>query len=166
MQLKSRRKAARGFTLIELVIVIAVIAILAALLVPTILGQAERARISRAKSDAAEIAKALARMRSDTTSLQAGCYTTLANLTATTVPVGATSCAAVATDVPNCDPNDPTQAGTICWGGPYMSTVPANDPWNQPWSVTVNGTTKAITVLSGGPSKSSANTADNIEVTQ
>lgn len=167
MQNRNRKRAARGFTLIELVIVIAVIAILAALLVPTILGQAERARVSRARSDASEIAKALARMRADTSfhsSTQAtadACYA-LANITATTPP---TTCGMTNTDV--CDPNDPSKAGLPCWGGPYMSATVANDPWNMPWITSYDVNTRAITVTSYGQNKASGGTPnDDVIVTQ
>lgn len=163
MQLKSRRKAARGFTLIELVIVIAVIAILAALLVPTILGQAERARVSRAKSDATEIAKALARIRTDTAFVDAAtplCYIP-ANVNAApsgTPAVGPAACGGL----PACTP---ATVGELCWGGPYMSAAVADDPWGQAWTTTYNVDTNAITVTSNGPDKT-ASTADDIVVTQ
>jgi len=64
---KMRMSAARekGFTLIELVIVIAVIAILAAILVPTILSQADKARIASEKNSIAELAKSMRRYRID-----------------------------------------------------------------------------------------------------
>lgn len=161
---RNRKKNARGFTLIELVIVIAVIAILAALLVPTILGQAERARISRAKSDAGEIAKALARIRTDTASTTAACYTTLTNLTSATPPTGAEACDVNTT----CQQNeaDPNLAGMPCWGGPYMNAAVTVDPWGTAWKVAYETTTRAITVTSNGPDKSSTTTTDDIVVTQ
>jgi general secretion pathway protein G len=135
-----------GFTLIELVIVIAVIAILAGLLVPTILGQAERARLTKAKSDTSELAKALARMRTDTASESAGCFV-LANLQSTVAPAD-DSCGAA---LPDCRATT-TAPGSRCWNGPYLPAgVTATDPWAQAYQIDYNTSTKSVTVTSGGP---------------
>lgn len=143
-------RKSRGFTLIELVIVIAVIAILAALLVPTILGQAERARISRAAGEVNEIGKALARLRTDTavTGSAAAYQSCLVLPSLLTSPVG-TTCPpnAAATALPACNT---VSAGTPCWGGPYLASVPTNDPWNQAYIITAVATGQ-ITVRSKGP---------------
>src|SRR5438045_246441 len=121
------KRNVRGFTLIELVIVIAVIAILAALLVPTIVGQAERARLSRARQDVGVLGKAIARMRTDTGNSTGGCLTDLtANL------VSASAVTACGGSLPLCTAATP---GYICWGGPYVPIV-TNDPWNQPYTAT------------------------------
>lgn len=53
---KKIRKSEEGFTLVELVIVIAILAVLAALLVPRIMGNMEEAKRSREMSDARTIA--------------------------------------------------------------------------------------------------------------
>jgi general secretion pathway protein G len=156
-----KKKAARGFTLIELVIVIAVIAILAALLVPTILGQAERARVSRAKGEVLEISKALGRMRTDTGAsgaTGATCFTTLTNLNSATSP--GTNCSAAA--LPVCGP---ANAGQLCWGGPYMSANVSTDPWTQPYTVSYDSSTASITVTSTGQDKT-AGGGDDIIVKQ
>jgi type IV pilus assembly protein PilA len=49
--LKSRRDAEEGFTLIELMVVVLIIAILIAIAIPTFLGARQRAQDSAAKSD-------------------------------------------------------------------------------------------------------------------
>lgn len=54
-----RRAAVRGFTLIEVMVVIAILGIMAAVVVPKILGNTDTARISAAKQDIANIKQAL-----------------------------------------------------------------------------------------------------------
>ena len=59
-------KASRGFTLIEMVVVLAVIAILAAVLTPIINSYVDRARINSANSDVKNIAAAILQYNTDT----------------------------------------------------------------------------------------------------
>lgn len=65
--MKSTRphKRARGFTLIEIMVVVAILGILAALVVPKIMGRPDEARIVAAKQDIAAIRQALNLYRLD-----------------------------------------------------------------------------------------------------
>ena len=143
----------RGFTLIELVIVIAVIAILAALLVPTILGQAERARQSRGVADVANIGKAVARMRTDTGNSASTCLTVLSILSEAQAD---TACGGP-TALPLCSSATP---GDICWDGPYLELGNAVDPWNNPYTASEDPNTYAITVHSNGVDGTSGGSDD------
>src|SRR5713226_2030308 len=59
-------KESRGFTLIEMVVVLAVIAILAAILVPIVTSYIERARVDAATNDVKKIAAAIIQFNTDT----------------------------------------------------------------------------------------------------
>lgn len=169
---KNIRKAARGFTLIELVIVVAVIAILAALLVPTILGQAEKARQSRARADTTEIAKAAARLRTDTEQTDADCYTYDVLVAQPAAGAGPDVTGA---GVDGCDLStlalcsDPTlPPGLTCFGGPYLANNGNQDPWGTAYTIAYDGTTSAITVTSAGRDRiaGGANAADDLVAIQ
>lgn len=59
------RRAARGFTLIEIMVVITILGILAALIVPRVVGRTDDARIAAAKQDVAQLMSALKLYRLD-----------------------------------------------------------------------------------------------------
>lgn len=56
----------RGFTLVEAIVVIAVVAVLSAIIVPLVAKQIENAKIGRARSECREIAAAIGRFYKDT----------------------------------------------------------------------------------------------------
>jgi prepilin-type N-terminal cleavage/methylation domain-containing protein len=59
-------KESRGFTMIEMVVVLAVIAILAAILTPIVTSYVERARVNKATGDVKKIAAAIIQFNTDT----------------------------------------------------------------------------------------------------
>ncbi|HEY3780832.1 MAG TPA: type II secretion system major pseudopilin GspG [Fimbriimonadaceae bacterium] len=61
----NRRRVAKGFTLIEIMVVVLIIAIMAALVVPKILHQQVQAKITAAKSDLATMGAALQQFHLD-----------------------------------------------------------------------------------------------------
>ena len=59
------RPGARGFTRIEIMVVVVIIAVLAALIVPNVIGRAEDARVAKAQADIKTLESALAMYRLD-----------------------------------------------------------------------------------------------------
>ena len=59
------RRAARGFTLIEIMVVVVIIALLAAFIVPRVLDRVDEARITKARGDLQSLETALAMFRLD-----------------------------------------------------------------------------------------------------
>lgn len=108
-----KRRTAVGFTLIELMVVILILAILAALVVPRVIGHTSEAKVSKAKSDIATYANALQMFR-----LKCDRYpTTDEGLQALVTP-----------------PSDLQNK----WSGPYVEKI-QKDPWGNDYHYTYPG---------------------------
>jgi general secretion pathway protein G len=102
-------KRQRGFTLIEIMVVVVILAVLGALVVPKILENVDKARVTRAASDIRAIQTALDLYRLD-------------NFKYPTTEQGLQALVT--------QPNDPTI--TNYRSGGYLSSLP-KDPWNNPY---------------------------------
>ena len=117
----------RGFTLIEVMIVVVILAILAAVVVPKILDRPDQARVTAAKSDIAVIMQQLKLYRLDNTTYPS----TDQGLTALTVK-------------PTTNPLPPN------WkAGGYLERLPT-DPWGRPYQYLNPGLKGEIDVYSLG----------------
>lgn len=135
---RTRRPAKRasGFTLIELTIVVAVIAILAAILVPTILGVVERSRERTARATLVNLQKTYARYFQDTGSWPHEGGSWLFQSDGNTAGVfdnTFTSFRIAPTDDPLLPECPPGSADTRCWNGPYLlhELEEVRDPWGN-----------------------------------
>jgi len=121
------RRRRSGFTLIEILVVIVILGILAALVVPRVLERPDEARIVAAKSDIATILQALKLYRLD-------------NQRYPTTEQGLVALVARPTDAPvpaNWKPNG------------YLERLP-KDPWGQPYQYLNPGLRGEIDVYSFG----------------
>ena len=120
-------KKAKGFTLIEIMVVVVIMAILAAIVVPKIMERPEQARIVKAKQDILAIENAM-----DLYKLDNGHY-----------PSPQQGIDALVKK-PTTDPM-PTN-----WSG-YLKTVPI-DPWGNPYHYSNPGKHSDIDIYTYGPS--------------
>ncbi|MCH4892095.1 MULTISPECIES: type II secretion system major pseudopilin GspG [unclassified Sphingomonas] len=118
------RSGEAGLTLVEIIVVLAIIALVAALIVPNVIGRPDQARVTTATTDIASISGALKLYRLDN-----GTYpTTSQGLKALAVR-----------------PATPPVPASFPEGG-YLSQTPV-DPWGNPYAYESNGTTFSLISL-------------------
>ena len=108
-------RAQRGFTLIEIMVVVIIIGILAAMVAPQVIGNVDKAEIARAKSDIATIEQALNLYRLDNFSY----------------PTAEQGLDALVTK-----PNDPNIRNWAAGG--YLKSIP-RDPWGRTYQYLIPG---------------------------
>jgi general secretion pathway protein G len=124
-QFMPRRLRVQGFTLIELMVVLVIIGVLAALIVPNVLDRADDARVTAARTDVNNLMQALKLYRLDNQRYPAadqGLESLVRKPTTGTIP-----------------PN---------WR-PYLEKLP-NDPWGRPYQFVTPGVKGEIDVFSFG----------------
>lgn len=160
-----------GFTLIEMVVTLGIIAILAAILTPVIGRYIDEARITRASQEAQTIADGILNFNKNTGKwpiFQSGVnITTTSSIYSILITSGADPLCSVdcgswlpgsgrgqISDILERNTPGYTTSGKFAWRGPYLTSV-ASDPWGFAYLVNASslafGLNKAVFVLSGGP---------------
>ena len=104
---KNRRRGQAGVTLIEMLVVVTIIALFAALVAPKMLGRAEAAKVVAAKAQINNFAAALGTYKLDTS----------------TFPTSEAGLAALLVKPANINK----------WDGPYLQMEVPLDPWGHPY---------------------------------
>lgn len=135
----SRPGRSRGFTLIELMVVLVIIGVLAALIVPNVLGRADDARVTAARTDVNNLMQALKLYRLDNQRY----------------PTGEQGLQALV-DKPTVGPPPPN------WRR-YLDKLPS-DPWGRPYQYMNPGLKSEVDVLSFGADGQSGGEGANADV--
>ena len=109
-------RTARGFTLIEIMVVVVIIGLLAAVILPNVFGNVEKAQITKAKSDIQAIEAGLTMYKLD-------------NYKYPSTDIGLQALVQ--------RPNDPTVRN--CREGGYLRRI-SMDPWGNPYQYVFPGT--------------------------
>jgi general secretion pathway protein G len=133
------KTAQRGFTLIELMVVLVIIALLAALIVPNVLDRADDARLTAARTDVSNIMQSLKLYRLDNQrypTAEQGLQALTTKPTASPIP-----------------PNWKT----------YLEKLPM-DPWGHPYQYVNPGVKGDVDVFSFGPDGASGGEGKDADI--
>lgn len=165
----------KGFTLIEIIVILAVISILVAILTPTVLKYIDEARDDRAREDVKSISAMLNDLIKDTGQFPGNKLDTTG--TANTFLCGpgnvglsgqvwgtTDTCEDLVNHLVTNSPGTtatsddyPSGSGRFRWKGPYLTNL-AEDPWGNAYQINastlVGGNTSVTWVISAGPDAS------------
>jgi general secretion pathway protein G len=134
-------RAARGFTLIEIMVVVVIIGLLAAVILPNVFGRVAKAQVARAKADIRGIETALTMFKLD-------------NYKYPNTDLGLTALSQ--------RPNDPSIRNWPEEG--YLKAVP-KDPWQNPYQYVFPGTRgQAYDLYSFGADGQEGGEGDNADI--
>ena len=132
-----RQQAAHGFTLLELMVVLAILALLGGLVGPKVLDYLGKAKSRTAIVQIAELEKTL-----DNFKLDVGRYTTTEE---------------------GLDALVKRPASANLWSGPYIKEVP-KDPWNNPYKYANPGAGGGVEILSLGADGVAGGDGENADI--
>ncbi len=136
---KVQRTVQRGFTLIELMVVLVIIGVLAAIIVPNVLDRADDARVTAAKTDITNMMQALKLYKLDNQrfpTAEQGLQALIAKPTVGSIPGN--------------------------WK-PYLEKLP-NDPWGRPYQYLNPGIKGEIDVMSFGADGQAGGEGKNADI--
>lgn len=177
----------KGFTLIELAVVLAIIAVLAAVLTPMVTGYLDQARLARAQADVRTIADSIKLYQRDTGRWPVFNSSTISGASASNEigtssgnnPTGGSGWTSTNVSLGNTSlelylNNDYTGVGTASFPkagfrGPYIRTVDS-DPWGNKYLInatdfTVANSANHTYVISAGPNGTLETTRDTASTT-
>ncbi|WP_414492752.1 type II secretion system major pseudopilin GspG [Stenotrophomonas maltophilia] len=137
-QVRGRRARQQGFSLIEIMVVVVIIGILAALIVPRLMDRPDQARVVAARQDIAALMQALKLFKLDN-----GKYPSAEQGLQVLVK--------------------PPQGGGSMPVTPYLDRLP-NDPWGHPYQYQIPGTHGDIDVFSLGADSKPGGDAGNADI--
>lgn len=146
----------RGFTLIEMIVVVAIIVALAGILVPVVTNELEDAKVADARATVNRIATAITQHIKDTSfppTGKNGKFSFHYLYSTGTTPAGNKFASGASTSLENFLAKN--KYGTNGWKGPYLQELGA-DPWGSRYLVNAHGffsNTERVWVLSAGPDK-------------
>ncbi|PWQ86663.1 type II secretion system protein GspG [Stenotrophomonas maltophilia] len=137
-QVRGRKARQNGFSLIEIMVVVVIIGILAALIVPRLMDRPDQARVVAARQDIAALMQALKLFKLDN-----GRY-----------PSAEQGLQALV---------KPPQGGGTMPVTPYLDRLP-NDPWGHPYQYQIPGTHSDVDVFSLGADSKPGGDAGNADI--
>lgn len=154
-----RLREEKGFTLIEVIVVAAIIAVLAGIIVPLVFKEVDEAKISKAKADVKTIQTAIMMFYKDTKKWP--WYVNEGGELKDSVTVLISDGNLPANFQDNCDTRTQSNIrehlvqnsiGYNDWKGPYLSDI-TTDPWGNAYVVNAVyfGTQNPVWILSAGP---------------